>query len=137
MGRWLWMGGIGLQRFLGDRGGLEFGCAGAQFDCFVRAQIGMAGSGDHWNSALLDLCHRRRHQSCAGKHDDKISGSAKGKRLVAKTLGKTFVAISQLQCSRKPTRVAVTKLMKKPVQKRTSTAWLRHSPVDGKPESRQ
>src|SRR5260370_37682469 len=73
MGRWLWMGGIGLQRFLGDRGGLEFGCAGAQFDCFVRAQIGMAGSGDMWNSALLDLCHRRRHQSCAGKHDDKLA----------------------------------------------------------------
>jgi hypothetical protein len=42
-------------------------------------------------------------------------------------LGKTFVAVFQLQCSRKSTGVAVTKSMKKSGQKRSSTAWLRLS----------
>src|SRR5437867_8433201 len=72
----------------------------------------MAGGGDHWQPALLDLRYRRSHQSGARTHDDKISGSGKRKGVVAKTLGKTFVAVFQLQCSRKSHSFAVSKLMK-------------------------
>ena len=94
------------------QGRLKLGRLGAQLDCFVRTQTGMAGGGDHWQPALLDLRYRRSHQSGARTHDDKISGSGKRKGLVAKTLGKTFVAVFQLQCSRKSPSFAVSKLMK-------------------------
>src|SRR6266699_3185032 len=87
----------------------------------------MAEGSDYWKFALLDIRHGRSHQLCTRAGDDKISGSAKGKSLVAKTLGKTFVAVSQLQCSRKSTRLAVNKSMKKLVQKPSSTALLRLS----------
>src|SRR5450631_3768690 len=72
----------------------------------------MAGSGDRWQPALLDLRHRRRHQSCARANHHQISRAAERKRVVAKPLGKTFVAITQLQCSRKSTSFAVIKPMK-------------------------
>src|SRR5437899_1620521 len=72
----------------------------------------MAGGSDHWKPALLDIRHGGSHQLWARADDDKISGSAEGKSLVAKTLGKTSVALSQLQCSRKSTRLALTKQWK-------------------------
>src|SRR5437868_13329511 len=72
----------------------------------------MAGGSDDWKFALLDIRHGRSHQPCTRAGDDKISGSAERKSLVAKTLGKTLVALSQLQCSRKSTRLAVSKQWK-------------------------
>src|SRR5713101_9420888 len=72
----------------------------------------MAGGRDYRKPALLDIRHGRSHQRCTRADDDNISGSAEGKSVVAKTLGKTFVAISQLQCSRKSTGLALSKQWK-------------------------
>src|SRR6266700_5604107 len=87
----------------------------------------MARGGDAGHTALLDIRHSRRHQPRPGTNHDKTGGSAERKRLVAKTVGKTFVALSQLQCSRKSPRPALRKSMRKIPQKRISTASLRLS----------
>src|SRR5205807_10003790 len=104
----------------------------------VRTQIGMAASRDHWKPAVLDFRDGGSRQPCAGPHHDKTSGPPEGKSLVARTLGKTFVAFSQLQCSRKPSRAAVRNSMKNYSKKPCSTALLRLSNRgggEGRPDS--
>src|SRR5207302_7212451 len=82
-------------------------------------------SRDHWKPALLDFRDGGSRQPCAGPHHDKTSGPPEGKSLVARTVGKTFVAFSQLQCSRKPSRAAVRNSMINYSKKPCSTALLR------------
>jgi hypothetical protein len=80
--------------------------------CSFRAQTGMAGTSGSGQPALPALRHRRSHQPRARAYDDQISGSAKRKGVVEKTLEENFVAVSQLQGSRKSTRLTVSKLTK-------------------------
>jgi hypothetical protein len=99
----LWNLGVDLREIPRHRGGARLGCGGLQFDRAFPAGSWLADQSDDPFAAILDFYNRRTHLQPSRSDHDQNRRSGKGTGLVETTLGENPPAVSQLQCSRKPT----------------------------------
>jgi len=85
---------FGLQGVLGNGGGPELWGFGAQPDRSIRTQTGVAGGVTIGSLRYWIFVTGRKSSATASRTTIKLAVPTKEKRVVAKTLGKTLVAVS-------------------------------------------
>jgi len=101
-----------LEQFWATEAALKSGQPDLQPDRALRAASGLAAKSDVAQLAVLAVRDRRRVGSSGGQNHPQTGRAETRTRMVAAIMGKSIEPVSQLQCSRKPTRVQPPILMK-------------------------